>query len=58
MLHTTEFWEENYKEFSKDNFKCIHNLISILESFNYKDSIKSIVCFDLGEFARLYPTGA
>ena len=58
LLHTTEFWEENYKEFYKDNYKCIRILISILESVYYNNSIKSIVCFDLGEFARLYPNGA
>ena len=60
-LHTTAFWEENYKEFETNQFDNIRKLVCIVQSAgDTEDDIKMkcIACFDLGEFARLYPGGA
>ena len=58
-LHTTAFWEENYKEFETGNFENIRRLVKILQKEGDEDiEMKCIACFDLGEFARLYPGGA
>lgn len=61
-LHTTAFWEDNYKDFEFNNFEYIRNLVKIIQNPNtFSDSdveMKSIACFDIGEFSRLYPGGA
>ena len=60
-LHSTAFWEENYKEFETNNFSNIRKLVNIIGNKEENDITieqKSIACFDLGEFARLYPGGA
>ena len=60
-LHTREFWEENYKEFELSNFEYIRRLVKFLQNNAIGDGQieqQCIACFDLGEFARLYPGGA
>ena len=60
-LHTREFWEENYKEFELSNFEYIRRLVKLLQNSENSDKqieLQCIACFDLGEFARLYPGGA
>ena len=60
-LHTREFWEENYKEFEFSNFEYIRRLVKFVsKDADGEDQIEQqcIACFDLGEFARLYPGGA
>lgn len=57
-LHSVAFWEENYKNFEADNFDNIRRLIIIIRNPNIPVEQKSIACFDLGEFSRLYPNGA
>jgi hypothetical protein len=61
-LHTTPFWEENYKEFESNNFMYIEMLCKILQNPNiltdHDIEMKCVACFDLGEFVRLYPGGA
>ena len=60
-LHSTAFWEENYKEFETNRFDYIRRLVTIVDSQNNENAdieMKCIACFDLGEFARLYPGGA
>jgi hypothetical protein len=61
-LHTTAFWEDNYKDFEFNNFDYIRKLVCILQSANnltdHDIEMKCIACFDLGEFVRLYPGGA
>ena len=60
-LHTREFWEENYKDFELSNFEYIRRLVRFVLK-NAEDTAhieqQCIACFDLGEFARLYPGGA
>ena len=60
-LHTREFWEENYKEFEVSNFEYIRRLVRFVQNSAVGDiqiEQQCIACFDLGEFARLYPGGA
>ena len=60
-LHTREFWEENYKEFETSDFEYIRRLVRFVENNAVGDKEieqQCIACFDLGEFARLYPGGA
>ena len=60
-LHTREFWEVNYKEFEFSNFEYIRRLETLLsKEAEGEEQIEQqcIACFDLGEFARLYPGGA
>ena len=60
-LHTREFWEENYKEFEMSNFEYIRRLVRFVQNNAVGDKEieqQCIACFDLGEFARLYPGGA
>lgn len=68
-LHSTGFWEENFKEFEVNSFENIRRLVKIIQNGDSlikpddnekKKEIegKAIACFDLGEFARLYPGGA
>ena len=60
-LHSTAFWEENYKEFEANQFDNIRKLVCIVQSAGDTEEdikMKCIACFDLGEFARLYPGGA
>ncbi|CRH02314.1 vacuolar ATP synthase subunit h, putative [Plasmodium relictum] len=72
ILHTEKFWLENVMQFEKDEFKAIQQLADIIKNYaqnivlkdqstNNKDEIDSatvaVACFDIGEFARLYPNG-
>ena len=61
-VHTTSFWEDNYKDFEYNKFEYIERLVSIIRSpMTLTESdieMKCIACFDLGEFARLYPSGS
>ena len=60
-LHTPQFWEDNYKEFEYNNFEYIRNIVKIIQSDACGENdieMKCVACFDLGEFARLYPGGA
>ena len=62
-LHTNDFWEDNFKEFERDGFKYIKMLCEVVnrtEPVNNSDKIDmiAVACFDIGEFARLYPGGA
>ena len=62
-LHTNDFWEDNFKEFERDGFKYVKILCDIVnktEQVDYSEKIQmiAVACFDIGEFARLYPGGA
>ncbi|SOV17388.1 vacuolar ATP synthase subunit h, putative [Plasmodium sp. gorilla clade G2] len=72
VLHTEKFWLENVMQFEKDEFKAIqqladiiklyaHNIIQKSETGESKEEIDAVTvavaCFDIGEFARLYPNG-
>lgn len=58
VVHTTNFWEDNYKAFEFNKFTYVEKLVKILESDISTQEMKSIACFDIGEFARLYPGGS
>lgn len=57
ILHTEKFLRENVMLFEGRNgdFETLKLLITHLTSED--DDIKSIACFDVGEFARHYPSG-
>lgn len=62
-LHTNDFWEDNFKEFEREGFKYVKMLCEIVnktEPVNNSEKIEmiAVACFDIGEFARLYPGGA
>ena len=55
-VHTEKFWQESFIYFhEKDNLDLIKILVELLE--HPDDRVKSIACFDLGEFARFFPYG-
>ncbi len=55
-VHTEKFWQENFIYFhEKENLDMIKVLVELLE--HPDDRVKSIACFDLGEFARFFPFG-
>lgn len=61
FLHSSDFWEDNFKEFEYQNFEYIRILTQIIKAPIIKDGDidkKCIACFDLGEFAKYYPGGA
>lgn len=51
--HSEKFWKEHYKKTENEDFKVVNLLVKLLDSPN--DVTKAVACFDLGEFARLYP---
>ncbi|CDU20422.1 hypothetical protein YYC_01209 [Plasmodium yoelii 17X] len=72
ILHTEKFWLENVMQFEKDEFKSIQQLADIIKKYAHsilqkpqsnetKEEIDNVTaavaCFDIGEFARLYPNG-
>jgi V-type H+-transporting ATPase subunit H len=56
-LHSKEFMEKYFMKLEENDFALIKLLNEIL--FHKESSIQSkkFACFDLGEFARLYPLG-
>lgn len=61
FLHSSDFWEDRYRDFEDNNFECIRLLTQIIKApISRSEDIdrKCIACFDLGEFAKYYPGGA
>jgi V-type H+-transporting ATPase subunit H len=57
FIHSDKFWNENYLAFEKDDFAVVKALVDIV-SDDRKDAITlSVACHDIGEFARLHPSG-
>ena len=54
-LHSKIFIESNYFKFEENDFELIYKLNEILLDKKSSDNSKKFACFDLGEFARLYP---
>lgn len=55
-VHSDKFWQENYIYFhEKENLDLMKILIELLDHDD--DKVKSIACYDLGEFARYFPMG-
>lgn len=55
-VHSEKFWQENFIYFhEKENLDLIKVLVEILD--HPDDKVKSIACYDLGEFARFFPYG-
>lgn len=69
ILHTPEFFQQNARKFEGPDcdFAPLKKLIRLLqrnvttaryhEDDNIKNEALAILCFDLGEFVRLYPNG-
>ena len=55
FIHTDKFWLENVNAFEKDNFGPISVLVQLLGSADAET--QAVACHDLGEFARLHPSG-
>lgn len=57
ILHTEKFMKENITRFEGKNsdFYQLKTLITLLSHVD--DDVKAIACFDIGEFARHYPSG-
>jgi V-type H+-transporting ATPase subunit H len=55
FIHSEKFWLENFTQFEKDNFAPIAQLVGMLGSTDVVT--QAVACHDLGEFARLHPSG-
>ncbi|EZG55426.1 putative vacuolar ATP synthase subunit H [Gregarina niphandrodes] len=55
-LHTEKFWIENVNRFEDNEYDAVKKLSNILFTCEEPQTL-SLALFDLGEFARLYPTG-
>jgi len=55
FIHSEKFWLENVLKFDKDDFAAIKSVIKMLSSDD--PETLAVACFDIGEFARLHPTG-
>lgn len=57
-VHTEEFWQQNFILFDNaENLHIIEKLACDCLEDEVDNRIKAIACFDLGEFARFFPTG-
>ncbi|KAK9174148.1 V-ATPase subunit H family protein [Cryptosporidium meleagridis] len=56
FLHTEKFWLENVMNFETDEFAAIKKLAHLLKTSDDPVTL-AVACFDIGEFARLYPMG-
>lgn len=63
-VHTEKFWQASFIFFNEaDNLACIDILIELLKvpqnsvAHGNVDTMKSVACYDLGEFARFFPLG-
>ncbi|KAH8740314.1 hypothetical protein FG386_001589 [Cryptosporidium ryanae] len=56
FLHTEKFWIENVMNFEAEEFHTIKKIIHILKTSDDPTTL-AVACFDIGEFARLYPMG-
>ena len=55
FIHSEKFWLENVNQFEKDNFAPVAQLVKLLGSSD--PETQAVACHDLGEFARLHPSG-
>ena len=56
--HTEKFWQENFILFDNaENLHIIEKLANDCLEENVENRVKAIACFDLGEFARFFPSG-
>jgi V-type H+-transporting ATPase subunit H len=55
FIHSEKFWLENVNQFEKDNFAPVAQLVKLLASSD--PETQAVACHDLGEFARLHPSG-
>jgi len=51
--HTEKFWKEHFKKTEADDFRAVRALVRLLDSPD--EATRAVACFDVGEFARLYP---
>lgn len=56
FLHTEKFWLENVMNFEADEFAAVKKLTHLLKTSDDPVTL-AVACFDIGEFARLYPMG-
>lgn len=56
-IHSEKFWTTNYMAFEKDDFAVVKSLVDVV-SDDRADSVSlAVACHDIGEFARLHPSG-
>lgn len=57
FIHSEKFWLENAEKFDREQFAAVKALVALLKSDSTDDTTKAVACHDIGEFARVYPTG-
>ncbi|EER18388.1 vacuolar ATP synthase subunit h, putative [Perkinsus marinus ATCC 50983] len=57
FIHSEKFWLENAEKFDREQFAAVKALVALLKSDSADDTTKAVACHDIGEFARVYPTG-
>jgi len=56
-MHKDKFFKDNIKKFETNDFDLVRKLVGLLNNEETDNKTKSILCYDLGEFARFHPFG-
>ena len=59
VVHTSDFWKENYAAFEADGFALIARVRDLLQDAEggVDETTQAVALFDLGEFAVQHPQG-
>jgi len=57
FIHSEKFWVQNYLAFEKDEFAVVKALIDVVSDDRSDSVTLAVACHDIGEFARLHPSG-
>jgi len=57
FIHSEKFWVQNYLAFEKDDFAVVKALVEVVSDERADSQTLAVACHDLGEFARLHPSG-
>jgi len=57
FIHSEKFWLQNYTAFEKDDFAVVKALVEVVSDERADSQTLAVACHDLGEFARLHPSG-
>jgi V-type H+-transporting ATPase subunit H len=57
FIHSEKFWTQNFLAFEKDEFAVVKALVDVVSDDRADSTTLAVACHDIGEFARLHPSG-